>query len=408
MNAAPPSSSARSRLDARAHLATTFFIEAILSFACSFLFIGIFFYTARVFQWDLTRNFLLASAQGAVYVVSALASQKIVRVMGGRRLMIVSHIILAGISLAGVLVSNHVLLTVIIIGYVPLIAINWPVIEAAAAANADPHTLSRRIGLYNIIWAATGAIGLALQGTLMRYDARSVFFIPMVIHIVIVLLVLARKRYGRAPAPGSQIAPPPHLAPEPQLLAQRTQALWLARIALPSTYVVIYSLSAIMPLLPVMKSLDQATQTLVASSWLASRWLTFWFLGATRFWHTRPRMLLGAALLMAVSFIAITSPLGLTGMILAQLLLGVSVGLIYTASLYFGMVLSDASTEHAGYHEALIGLGQILGPGIGALTQWRWKDDLRAGVIAVSALIFLTLMAAIVAAIQTRPRPAAG
>src|SRR4051794_27943341 len=72
----------------RAHLQTTLFIEAILSFACSFLFIGVFFYTAEVFHWDLVRNFLLASTQGAVYMVSALLSEKVARVVGRRRLLI--------------------------------------------------------------------------------------------------------------------------------------------------------------------------------------------------------------------------------------------------------------------------------------------------------------------------------
>ena len=58
-------------------------------------------------------------------------------------------------------------------------------------------------------------------------------------------------------------------------------------------------------------------------------------------------------------------------------------GMIYSASLYFGMVLSDGSTEHGGYHEALIGLGSILGPGTAALTQLVWRGDIRAGVAAV-------------------------
>ena len=402
---APPLPVPIPMLTDRARLRTTFLIEAILSFACSFLFIGIFFYTAQVFHWDLVRNFLLAATQGAVYMVFALASQKLARALGSRRLLIVSHIILAGISLVGVLASNHAVLTIVIIAYVPLIAINWPVIESAAAANADPRTLSRRIGLYNLIWAATGTIGLALQGTLMRFDPRAIFFIPMLIHIAIVIIVLLQRGYGESTSDqAAQVIPPVHIEPEPALLAQRTQALWLARISLPSTYVVIYSLSALMPLLPIMQRLDPAMQTLVGSAWLATRWLTFLVLGATVFWHTRPRLLLGADVLMAASFIAVTAPLGLIGMIAAQLLLGVAVGLIYTASLYFGMVLSDGSTEHAGYHEALIGLGQILGPGVGALTQWRYPKNLPAGVIAVSTLVFLTLIAATIAAAKTRHR----
>ena len=49
---------------------------------------------------------------------------------------------------------------------------------------------------------------------------------------------------------------------------------------------------------------------------------------------------------------------------IAELVLGLMVGFIFSASLYFGMVLSDGSTEHAGYHEALIGVGVVLGPGL--------------------------------------------
>jgi len=338
-------------------------------------------------------------------MVSALSSEKVARIVGRRRLLIASHLVLAAITLAGVLISNHALLTVVIICYVPLIAMNWPVIESAVAANADPHLLSRRIGLYNLIWAATGAIGVAMQGMLVGFDKRAVFFVPMIVHVVIVVLIVVRRGYlhdDKRDTGASVTLSAAHPEPEPALLAQRTQALWLSRIALPSTYVVIYSLSALMPLLPVMKSLDPATRTLVGSTWLVARWLTFWFLGATVFWHTRPRLLLGAALLMAASFIAVTAPLGLPGMIGSQLLLGISVGLIYTASLYFGMVLSEGSTEHAGYHEALIGLGQILGPGVGAITQWRWPENLQAGVIAVSGLIFLTLVAATIVAVRGR------
>jgi hypothetical protein len=91
-------------------------------------------------------------------------------------------------------------------------------------------------------------------------------------------------------------------------------------------------------------------------------------------------------------------------MIASQVLLGAALGLIYTASLYFGMVLSDGSTEHAGYHEALIGLGQVLGPGAGALTQWKWQGSLRAGVVAVSSLVFVSVCAAAVAAVKARRR----
>ena len=76
LNYAPTALSEKGRLN------TTFVIEGILSFASNLLFIGVFFYTAEVFHWGLVRNFLLAAAQGAVYIVASLASQKVARVLG--------------------------------------------------------------------------------------------------------------------------------------------------------------------------------------------------------------------------------------------------------------------------------------------------------------------------------------
>jgi MFS family permease len=381
-------------------------IEGLLSFAANLLFIGIFFSTTQVFHWGLVRNFMLAAAQGAVYVVASLASEKLAKGLGRRRLLIFAQGSLAVVSLVGIVAHDPVILTAAIIAYVPLCALNWPVLEAASAENADPHTLSRRIGTYNLIWAGTGALAVAVQGTILKIDPRGVFLVPLVIHLVIIGIIVVTRAYKDDGAKGDAVAATPHVHvdPEPALLAQRTLALWLSRIALPSTYVVIYSLSALMPLLPVMKTLDPTAQTLVGSAWMVSRWATFWFLGATLFWHTRPRLLLLATVGMGAAFVGVTAPLGLWSVVAFQVLLGASLGLIYTASLYFGMVLSEGSTEHAGYHEALIGVGQVLGPGAGALTQYRWPQSLTAGVLAVSSLVCLSIVGAAVATVRAARR----
>src|SRR5689334_3065697 len=157
-------------LSARANLRTTYVIEGLLSFAANLLFIGIFFYTAQVFHWGLVRNFMLAAAQGAVYVVASLASEKLAKALGRRRLLLFAQASLAILSLIGIFSHDPTLLTAIIIAYVPLTALNWPVLEAASAEDADPHTLSRRIGMYNLIWAGTGALAVAVQGTIIHVD----------------------------------------------------------------------------------------------------------------------------------------------------------------------------------------------------------------------------------------------
>src|SRR5205823_3476209 len=148
-----------------------------------------------------------------------------------------------------------------------------------------------------------------------------------------------------------------------------------------------------------------AMRTLVSSIWMAARWVTFLILGATTWWHTRPRILLAATALMLIAFLGVTIPpsdlfasrshsIDLTSMLTWQLLLGAAMGLIYAGSLYFGMVLSEGSTEHGGYHEALIGLGSVLGPGAAALTQTLGPANPYLAIGAVAAVILTTLLAA--------------
>ncbi len=92
----------------------------------------------------------------------------------------------------------------------------------------------------------------------------------------------------------------------------------------------------------------------------------------------------------------------LLAMIFGQILLGIAMAMIYMASLYFGMVLSQSSTAHGGYHEALIGLGGILGPGAGALTQTLFPGNLLMAILAVGGVVGVSVLAAAVASLAIR------
>jgi hypothetical protein len=124
-------------------------------------------------------------------------------------------------------------------------------------------------------------------------------------------------------------------------------------------------------------------------------------------------LLLWASVVMLAAFLGTVVPATLVDlplgpvvavMVAAQTALGLSLGLIYAGSLYFGMVLSEGSTEHGGYHEALIGLGQVLGPGLGATVLWACPGNLGASIGAVSALLSVSLV--LEAAAQHRARRA--
>jgi MFS family permease len=141
---------------------------------------------------------------------------------------------------------------------------------------------------------------------------------------------------------------------------------------------------------------------LLASVWMISRWFCFVCLGMTVWWHTRPRALLIAAIVIFFAFLGITLIPSLPSMVLWQIMMGIAMGLIYSGSLYFGMVLSDGSTAQNAYHEALIGLGSILGPGCGALAGQLRPGDAHASIIAVAAILWISVLAACAVSLQLR------
>jgi hypothetical protein len=74
-------------------------------------------------------------------------------------------------------------------------------------------------------------------------------------------------------------------------------------------------------------------------------------------------------------------------LVLAQLVFGAAVGLIYSSSLFYSMDLSETKGEHGGIHEAAIGLGNFAGPAVGAAALYFLPQNGNSGAIAVSLLL---------------------
>ncbi|HZL35552.1 MAG TPA: MFS transporter [Tepidisphaeraceae bacterium] len=435
-------------------------IEALTATGTSLMVAGIFFYTLHQYGWGLKQNFTLAAGQGAVYIVGAMAAGALTRRLGQARLLAIVYLIMALLPLAALGPRHAGPVAVLLLAYSGVSAVGWPIIESMVSTGVSPGELSRRQSMYNLIWSIVGVGAMAIDGSLIEYWPAGVFVVPGLVHaMAAAMLWRGRKleeaaqrstvgpegeRRGRITsavetnvrhdridpncfAPARSSAPAASVSsrasasapgapstsaidPPSQLLRVRVLALWLSRVALPATYIVIFSLMALMPSLPVMQKLGAARQTLVCSAWMASRTLIFVILGMTIWWHSRPRLLVLAAVIMLAAYFGVTvrpsdlvghgSPaIDLASMLAWQLVLGAALGLVYSASLYFGMVLSEGSTDHGGYHEALIGVGFVLGPGIGALAQTLRPGSMYAGIVAVGALVGLSVIAVAITSI---------
>jgi MFS family permease len=405
-----------SPVNSRIRLTLLYLVAFIASAGATLLTMGIFFFTANRWGWDARENLAFAATQGMVYTVSALLAHAVSTRWGRRKSLVGLYVLMTLVAIVAAMVFSHVVICICLMLYMFFVGMTWPMLESLCSESPNAHEMSRRIGAYNVTWAISGAAALFLTGLLIERWSSGIFVATALLHGLCALMMLWIVVASPIQNPLSKIQnqSAAHLDPEPELLQSRRLALWLSRIALPAMYVVNYGLSAILPLLPVMRQFTPAWQTLYGSLWVVARMLMFAILAAATFWHTRPRLLLVASAIMLISFFMVTlapsqwfdpriSPRAdLLWMIFGQILLGIAMAMIYMASLYFGMVLSQSSTAHGGYHEALIGLGGILGPGAGALTQTLFPGNLLAAIIAVGGVVGVSVFAAAVASLAIR------
>ena len=127
------------------------------------------------------------------------------------------------------------------------------------------------------------------------------------------------------------------------------------------------------------------------SLWCFARLGAFFVLWRWNGWHYRFRWLLIAYLALVGAFAAILMAPNLAVLVLAQLVFGSVVGLIYYSSLFYSMDLGDTKGEHGGIHEAAIGLGNFAGPAVGAASLHFLPQYANSGAFAVSGLLLLGL-----------------
>jgi MFS family permease len=376
--------------------------HALASIASNLLIPSFFFYAKQIFGWGSRPSLALVAGEGFFYMAGALLADRLAARLGRRHGVVLIQAILVLLAAVAWIDPAPILVVAVLLAYTFVSAAGWPILESLIAAGAGAAVLSRRIGVYNLVWSSAGALMLAVSGFIIVHFPAGMFFIPMAAHLAALAMLFSPAIDPPAAAPAA------HAAAEPALMRHRRLALQLSRIGLPAVYIVVYTLVALMPWLRVIQSFTPAAQTVVASLWMAARFLAFLLLGATAWWHTRPRVLLGAIAVMLLAFGGVTLRLAdLTGagglpvsdldrfaMIGWQIPLGLSMGMIYTASLYFGMVLSEGSTEHGGYHEALIGLGQVIGPAAALAADRIHPNGSVAAVAAVGGLLLISLVAA--------------
>jgi MFS family permease len=166
----------------------------------------------------------------------------------------------------------------------------------------------------------------------------------------------------------------------------------LAWLANPFACIAAFTLLAMIPDLARRLGLSTTLAGLFGSIWFFARLASFILLRHWAGWHYRFRWLLAGYLLLIAGFFAVPTATDLWWLSLGQVAFGFGVGLLYYSSLFYSMDVGEARAEHGGIHEAVMGAGNFVGPGIGAVSLLLAPTSAHTGVWAVGCLLGLGLL----------------
>jgi MFS family permease len=384
--------------------AGVFLLEGLNALATSYYFLYLFFYMQGVHGFGNRENLLLAALNGFIYAVSSVFGGRFGQRRGYFAALRVGYVIMTACVAAAWFNDRG-------LGHVLLAAaccfgmcFTWPALEALVSEGEPPARLQRMVGLYNLVWAACGAVAYFTGGALIeRFGDRSIFAVPVGLNVVQLALTLHLERLAARPPAGSGRAPaaPSVTGLNPRPIARTRAFLRLAWLANPLSYIATSSVIPVMPGLAKQFELSPKFAGFFCSIWFIARAASFVVCWCWDGWHYRLRWLLAAYVLMVLSFAAILLAPGLPLLIAAQIAFGGGVGLIYYSSLYYSMDVGEKKGEHGGIHEAAIGAGNCLGPALSAAALFVAPAQPAGATWAVSGVLLLGLLALV----QLRWRP---
>ncbi len=366
-------------------------ITCLNSIATGVLWNGLGFVTAREFHYSATETFTLYIVTGIVYAVTALSCGRIIRGFEHRfqprtaLLLILSiQALVAPLIYAG---SSSVGLIIIAVVLSITGATLWPIVESYVGAGRTADETRKSIGNWCIVWTSSVTLTLFLMAPLLRADGwlnprLALFAIAPLSLLSIACLWLVPKQPGHH-----------HAMPESAPAAYAAQ-LKSVRVLLPASYLLVGALSPLMPYLLTRLDLEPTTETPLTATWLLTRVVAVAVMVRASFWHGRAATLFVGAAALAGGFALVVAVPTLPNIVIGLSLFGIGHGIIYYAALYYALRVGSSDIQSGGIHEALIGLGYVVGPAAGL------AGVLLGGGTATVAIVWALLaLAAIPAAI---------
>lgn len=317
---------------------------------------GLFFVTAGAYHFSPTRNLVLAAILSAISAIGARTSSRITARWTPRAVLRAAIIVWAAVAvLPGLAPRVEAVLWFSAMVGSGASATLWPIVESYVSAGRHGPHMRAAIGWFNVTWTPATAVPLFAIPLLAPIGLAWSLGLAGIINLLALAVSLALP-----PSPGDH-------HPEDARAAIGPEYPWLARTSawlLPASYVIS---TVLLPILPfrLTEVGAGARASAIAASWMAARFVTFFVMWRTGFWHGRwGTLLLGVAGLLIGMTLVLLSP-SLAAVVVGLIVFGVGMGLTYYAALYYALSVGHAAVDASGTFEALVALGSCVGPLLG-------------------------------------------
>jgi MFS family permease len=160
-------------------------------------------------------------------------------------------------------------------------------------------------------------------------------------------------------------------------------AAWLGNAL---TFIMI---AVMLPLLPALSDRIGKSPSLtiiLACTYYLTRSMSFYVVGRWERWHYHRGWSITAFLITPLAFAGIMLSTSLPLILLSLAIFGASLGLTYSSSIYYSLDYGTNKGEQSGLHEAIIGIGNLLGPLVG-LAGIYWIGDPHGATLATLAVV---------------------
>ena len=351
-------------------LLTVYFPVLLLDFAFSSILTNTSFYTSHLGLSSTFLGILMAITNG-IFALLAIPCGRLSDRIERRYILYVACLMLGAACIGLTFCRNSGHLLSVFPGIGISMALFWPAYEAWLAEREGEGELIQRVMLFNLFWS----IGMTLGPAFTSYLYGEVNpFRPFYLGggaCLLTLLTIYASRITNPELPlrteGSDAESPEILYPPPPV---RTTYLHLARCANFASWFALGVLRRLAPKLMLEMGIRPAIYGNLMLVLGGVQTVAFLVLGtgySTR-WHYQFTPLLIVQLLAILSFLGI----GLTQHTIlwafAFAVVGVSVAFTYFSSLYYGLDRHVDKGNKSGWHEAILGVGIMLGPFLGGIS----------------------------------------